>query len=136
MTNSPLISDSAVAAPLSKLLRRSKVFYPRQGDQNSLTLNPSIIASAFASNGQSVPTTGAFSKSSVMIPFNNLVFSTQGQSPSLTSTNNFINFCALETNRTRTGGLQVRAGSCNAAPMGIIPARTRSVRSFNTKFID
>ncbi len=47
-----------------------------------------------------------------------------GQVPSLTSTNNFINFCATVPDKKITNGLQVKEGSCNPAPMGIIAATT------------
>ncbi|KAJ8082708.1 hypothetical protein PM082_008564 [Marasmius tenuissimus] len=40
---------------------------------------------------------------------------------SLTSSNNFINFCAT-VNLQFTNGKQIGEGSCNAAPMGIIPS--------------
>lgn len=39
----------------------------------------------------------------------------------MTSTNNFINFCAT-TKQPITDGKQVATGSCNPAPMGIIPS--------------
>jgi len=67
--------------------------------QESKTLDPSVIATGFASDGQEVPVAG--------------------QVASLTSTNNFINFCAgLEI----TNGKQIKTGSCNPAPMGNIPS--------------
>ena len=44
--------------------------------------------------------------------------------PSLTSTNNFINFCATVPNLPITNGKQITSGSCNPAPMGIIAATT------------
>lgn len=71
--------------------------------QSSLTLDPSVIAPGFAQNGQETPVTG--------------------QVASLTSTDNFINFC-LTTNQPITNGQQVKTGSCNPAPMGQIPATT------------
>jgi hypothetical protein len=71
--------------------------------QSSLTLDPSVIAQGFANNGQSVQEAG--------------------QVPSLTSTNNFINFCALTLPNTPiTNGKQITTGSCNPAPMGLIPS--------------
>ncbi|GAA5993537.1 hypothetical protein JCM10908_000638 [Rhodotorula pacifica] len=42
--------------------------------------------------------------------------------PSLTSTNNFINFCLTRNDLPLTNGNQVKTGSCNAVPMGIIAA--------------
>ncbi|KAF8203165.1 hypothetical protein BJ912DRAFT_943061 [Pholiota molesta] len=77
---------------------------PRQNDdpQKSLTLDPRVIASGFANNGQDVPTAG--------------------QVPSLTSTNNFINFCLTVPNLPITNGKQITTGSCNPAPIGVIPS--------------
>jgi hypothetical protein len=60
-----------------------------------------VIATGFANNGQDVPEAG--------------------QVASLTSTNNFINFCA---GQTITNGKQITTGSCNPAPMGQIAAQT------------
>jgi len=71
--------------------------------QSSLTLDPSVIATSFEQNGQAVQEAG--------------------QVPSLTSNNNFINYCAT-TNQPLTNGQQVKTGSCNPAPMGQIPATT------------
>ena len=67
--------------------------------QTSLTLDPSVISNNFANDGQDVPA--------------------DGQVPSLTSTNNFINFCL---GQTLTNGEQNRGGSCNTAPIGMIPS--------------
>ncbi len=39
----------------------------------------------------------------------------------MTSTNNFINFC-LTVNLPITDGKQVQGGSCNPAPMGVLPS--------------
>lgn len=71
--------------------------------QTSLTLDPKVIAAGFANNGQQTPTAG--------------------QVASLTSTNNFINFC-LTVNKPITNGQQIKTGSCNPAPMGVIAATT------------
>jgi hypothetical protein len=70
--------------------------------QNSLTLDPSVIASGFLNDGQDVPAAG--------------------QVASLTSGNNFINFCATVPNLPITNGKQITTGSCNPAPMGILPS--------------
>jgi len=70
--------------------------------QTSLTLDPAVIASGFANNGQDVPAAG--------------------QVASLTSKNNFINFCLTVPNQQITNGKQIAAGSCNPAPMGSIPS--------------
>ena len=64
----------------------------------------SVIATGFANDGQDV--------------------AEAGQVPSLTSTNNFINFCATVPQLPITNGLQITTGSCNPAPMGIIAAFT------------
>lgn len=69
--------------------------------QSSLTLDPAVIATGFESDGQEQPAAG--------------------QVASLTSSNNFINFCAT-TNLPLTNGTQIKTGSCNPAPMGIIPS--------------
>ena len=45
-----------------------------------------------------------------------------GQVPSLTSSNNFINFCLTVPNLPITNGKQIATGSCNPAPMGVIPS--------------
>ncbi|KAH9891078.1 hypothetical protein C8Q73DRAFT_802875 [Cubamyces lactineus] len=67
--------------------------------QSSLTLVQSVIATGFENDGQDQPTAG--------------------QVPSLTSSNNFINFCAT-VQKPITNGQQIKAGSCNPAPMGVI----------------
>jgi hypothetical protein len=67
-----------------------------------LTLLSSVISTNFENDGQDVPTAG--------------------QVASLTSSNNFINFCALFPNLPLTNGQQVTTGSCNNAPIGIIPS--------------
>ncbi|KAL0954676.1 hypothetical protein HGRIS_003625 [Hohenbuehelia grisea] len=73
--------------------------------QTSRTLDPRVIAQGFANNGQDQPTAG--------------------QVASLTSTNNFINFCLTAPNLPITNGRQVQTGSCNPAPIGMIPAVQR-----------
>ncbi|TFK18210.1 hypothetical protein FA15DRAFT_710076 [Coprinopsis marcescibilis] len=69
--------------------------------QTSMALDSGVIAPGFASNGS--PATG--------------------QVASLTSTNNFINFCLTST-LAMTNGKQVTAGSCNQAPVGLLPGAT------------
>ncbi|KAI0668654.1 hypothetical protein C8Q78DRAFT_236256 [Trametes maxima] len=81
--------------------------------QTSLTLVQSVIAKGFENNGQDQPTAG--------------------QVPSLTSSNNFINFCATVPNLPITNGQQIKTGSCNPAPMGII-ASTGNMPS--SKFVN
>jgi len=86
---------SAAAAPSSAASSASG------GDaQTSLTLLQSVIATGFESDGQATPTAG--------------------QVASLTSSNNFINFCATVANLPITNGQQITTGSCNPAPMGVI----------------
>ncbi|KAI0799569.1 hypothetical protein BC629DRAFT_1496858 [Irpex lacteus] len=71
--------------------------------QSSLTLDPTVVCTNFADTGNNPPT--------------------DGQVDSLTSTNNFINFCASSNQKLPlTNGLQVTGGSCNPAPMGQIPS--------------
>ncbi|KAG8896392.1 hypothetical protein FRB99_008919 [Tulasnella sp. 403] len=67
--------------------------------QNSLELDPSLIGPNLAKTGQEVPT--------------------PGQVESLTSTNNFINFC-LTQDVPLTNGTQLVTGSCNPIPIGRI----------------
>lgn len=71
--------------------------------QSSLQLDPAVIAKGFAQDGQETPAAG--------------------QVASLTSKNNFANFC-LTTKQPITNGQQIKTGSCNPAPMGQIPATT------------
>ncbi|KAJ7194941.1 hypothetical protein GGX14DRAFT_475483 [Mycena pura] len=76
--------------------------------QSSLTLLPSLIAAGFSDDGQNPPVAG--------------------QTAAATSNNNFINFCALTLESVPlTDGLQIATGSCNPAPMGVLPASTRLV---------
>ncbi|KAJ6569132.1 hypothetical protein B0H19DRAFT_938970 [Mycena capillaripes] len=75
--------------------------------QSSLTLLRLVIATGFSVDGQNPPVAGA---------------SIGGPGPP-TSVNNFINFCAL--NLPLTNGLQITTGSCNPAPMGVLPASNR-----------
>lgn len=71
--------------------------------QTSLTLDPALIGSGLAQNG--------------------LASGEAGEVASLTSTNNFINFCA-SVNQPITNGTQITTGSCNPVPMGQLPATT------------
>ncbi|KAI0330154.1 hypothetical protein GY45DRAFT_1278406 [Cubamyces sp. BRFM 1775] len=72
--------------------------------QTSLTLVESVIANGFAQDGQAQVEAG--------------------QVPSLTSTNNFINFCATLPGVPITNGQQIIGGSCNPAPMGVIASKS------------
>lgn len=70
--------------------------------QTSLTIDPKVLATGFENNGQDVPAAG--------------------QVPSLTSSNNFINYCLTVPNLPITNGKQITTGSCNPAPIGAIPS--------------
>lgn len=70
--------------------------------QQSLTLDPKVIATGFANDGQDVPAAG--------------------QVASLTSKDNFINFCLTVPDLPITNGQQIKTGSCNPAPMGVLPS--------------
>lgn len=63
-----------------------------QGDNRTLTLDPEVIQS------------GSF------VDGSNSLGADSAQTPSLTSENNFINFCK---GQTLTNGLQITEGSCN-----------------------
>jgi len=75
-------------------------------------LDPDVISEGFKNDGQSVPAAG--------------------QVASLTSSNNYINFCKT-VNLPLTDGKQVVGGSCNPAPMGVIVAKARMPSS---KFVN
>jgi len=71
--------------------------------QTSLTLDASVVCSGFSDDGQNPPVAG--------------------QSASSTTTNNYINFCALSLDSLPlTNGEQITTGSCNPAPIGQIPS--------------
>jgi len=93
------VAALAVPAPLEARQNRTGRIDP----QKLRILDPRVIAPGFANDGQDVPAAG--------------------QVPSLTSTNNFINFC-LTVNAPITNGKQITTGSCNPAPIGVIPAST------------
>ncbi|KAH9836552.1 uncharacterized protein C8Q71DRAFT_47613 [Rhodofomes roseus] len=73
--------------------------------QSSLTLLDSLVNTGFSDDGTNAASPEA------------------GEVASLTSANNFINYCAT-LGLPLTNGTQVKAGSCNAAPMGAIAATT------------
>jgi hypothetical protein len=76
--------------------------------QTSDTLDPLVISTGFASDGQSKPLAG--------------------QTASLTSTNNFINFCLLTLAQfPLTNGTQNKTGSCNTVIMGLLPPADKMV---------
>ncbi|KAF8318488.1 hypothetical protein DL93DRAFT_398270 [Clavulina sp. PMI_390] len=71
--------------------------------------NPLLIQPGLASDGQETPEAG--------------------QVPSLTSNNNFINFCATQTGVPLTNGEQIKTGSCNPTIMGRIIQTDKMVSS-------
>jgi len=73
--------------------------------QSSLQLDPGVVMKGLEQDGQETPEAG--------------------QVPSLTSSNNFINFCLTQPNLPLTNGQQVTTGSCNQTPMGVIVATTK-----------
>jgi len=73
--------------------------------QTSLTLDSGVICTNCEQNGMANATTG--------------------QTPSLTSDNNFINFClSMNVNLPLTNGQQIKSGSCNPIPMGVLAPST------------
>lgn len=87
--------------------------------QTSLTLDPRVISSNFEQDGTAN--------------------GTAGQEPSLTSSNNFINFCLIVgINTPLTNGQQFKGGSCNSAPMGVLAssANMPSSKFVNPKNLD
>ncbi|KZS98131.1 hypothetical protein SISNIDRAFT_472232 [Sistotremastrum niveocremeum HHB9708] len=73
--------------------------------QTSLNLDPGVIQTGLEQDGQEVPEAG--------------------QVPSLTSNNNFINFCLTQNDVPLTNGKQIVDGSCNPTPMGRILATSK-----------
>jgi len=99
------IASSASATSTSTALNSNPTTTGTGGGgdpQSSLTINNKVLATGFENNGQNVPTAG--------------------QVASLTSSNNFINFCLTVPNLPITNGKQITSGSCNPAPMGMIPS--------------
>ncbi|KAF9242356.1 hypothetical protein BU15DRAFT_22165, partial [Melanogaster broomeanus] len=81
-------------------------------------LDPAVIAKGFENDGQDEPAAG--------------------QVASLTSSNNFINFCLTVPDLPITNGQQIAGGSCNPAPMGSIPSSSDmpSAKFTNPKNLD
>jgi len=108
-TSSASASNRSVAdnrAATSTTTKDSKTTTANSTDiQSSLTLDPSVVSTGFENDGQDVPEAG--------------------QVASLTSSNNFINFCATVPNLNLTNGKQIASGSCNTAPMGILPSSSQ-----------
>jgi hypothetical protein len=70
----------------------------------SPALDPKVVAPGFAQDGNTPPVAG--------------------QVASATSVNNFINSCLLTPQLPITNGKQIKTGSCNPVPMGVLPAST------------
>ncbi|KAJ7596610.1 hypothetical protein C8J56DRAFT_291735 [Mycena floridula] len=90
------------AAATAAAATATAVASQNQDPQTSLTLDPRVISKGFANDGQDVPTAG--------------------QVASRTSVNNFINDCLNTPNLPLTNGQQIVTGSCNNAPIGVIPS--------------
>ncbi|KAI9572623.1 hypothetical protein HD554DRAFT_1333347 [Boletus coccyginus] len=99
-TVTPSPTDSSIATPTASSSSGST---NSSSAQTSLTLIPSVIAINFSQNGLGTSPSG-------------------GEVASLTSTNNFINWCATLPDLPITNGQQLENGSCNPAPMGAIPS--------------
>lgn len=95
------LSATVFASPLEILESRAG-----SGSQTSLTLDKSQVGSNIAKNGLGGGNNEA------------------GQVASITSKNNFINFCAT-TNKPITNGQQTADGSCNPIIMGVIAGKTK-----------
>lgn len=88
------------------------------GAQKNLTLDASLVVAGFAQDGVE-------SGASYLYPLRTRLVSDFSQgvtTPSLTSSNNFINFCDRYPDIPITNGQQLNSGSCNPAPMGEIPS--------------
>jgi len=99
--SSTAAADSATASSTADNSATGTASTSSANLQNSTQLDPSQVATGFLQNGQAVQEAG--------------------QVPSLTSSNNFINFCAT-TNQQISNGIQIATGSCNPAIMGQIPS--------------
>jgi len=108
VANTTAVANNATAAANNATVLASTGNNNNNGSssdpQSSLTLDPAVIATGFEQNGQATPVAG--------------------QVASLTSSNNFINFCLTVPNLPITNGQQIKTGSCNPNPMGIIAANT------------
>ncbi|KAJ6583631.1 hypothetical protein DFH09DRAFT_911518, partial [Mycena vulgaris] len=85
-----------------------------------LALDPSVICTNFTDNGQNPPVAAqtaslTSTKYSQGFLFSSPIF--------LFYSSNYINFCALTLPKTPlTNGGQITTGSCNPAPIGLIPS--------------
>jgi hypothetical protein len=111
---SALSASSASLASLSSEIAAQETAAANDKDaQTSLQLDPSQVQPNLASNGQAVQEAG--------------------QVPSLTSTNNFINFCLTRPQLPLTNGQQITTGSCNPTVMGdIIPKTSMPAAKFTS----
>lgn len=97
-----IASAALIAALLPTAALAAPALTRRQGDaQTSLSLDPNNVMKGLENDGQTGPDV------------------TAGQVRSLTSSNNFINFC-LTQKVPLTNGVQEKGGSCNQTPMGRI----------------
>ncbi|KAH9486652.1 Pathogenicity cluster 5 protein d [Psilocybe cubensis] len=101
-TSTAAAANTAAAASTAAAAANTAAAASSSDPQSSTTLDPKVIATGFENDGQDVPTAG--------------------QVASLTSSNNFINFCLTVPNLPITNGKQITTGSCNPAPMGVIPS--------------
>lgn len=107
------LAVSASALAFERDLRNNARQDSNSDPQTSLTLDPRVISTNFEQDGYAN--------------------ATAGQEPSLTSSNNFINFClTVNINLPLTNGQQFNGGSCNTAPMGVLAPSTNMPSS---KFI-
>ncbi|KAF8550311.1 hypothetical protein OG21DRAFT_1468882 [Imleria badia] len=100
-TDTPCPTTSNITAPMPSSGSGST---NSSSAQTSLTLVSSVVATNFSQNGLNTNTSEA------------------GEVASLTSPNNFINWCATLPKLPITNGQQLQNGSCNPAPMGAIPS--------------
>ncbi|KAK7466368.1 hypothetical protein VKT23_005095 [Stygiomarasmius scandens] len=100
--NSGALSGLSLPLSFSDSTKNKNSNVNRQDQQSSLTLDSRVIASGFANDGQDQPEAG--------------------QVPSLTSPNNFVNFCLMVSNLPIANGQQLSTGSCNPAPRGVSPS--------------
>lgn len=94
---SPLLLINLSTLALGAIISRDNTNDP----QSSLSLDPSQVQTGLQQNGQQAS-------------------GEAGQVPSLTSSNNFINFCLTQNGVPLTNGSQIVNGSCNPTPMGRI----------------
>jgi hypothetical protein len=102
----PLVRDGSIESrtvddsqsTLGKFVTPGPQLFPRM--KTNVVLDPAVLATGFFQDG--------------------LATAVPGQVASMTSANNFINFCKSHPDKPITNGLQIKTGSCNPAPMGIL----------------